>query len=229
MEINPIIVAHAVIDSPTSSLQPPFAGIWSPDFSWTHCLLGTRHREWVLFTDLIIHRAVFPACCITITVINGVADSSVTHLPCSSLSLASLKSPCCWFICSTISRVGGWQGKKIILDLQLISIGLIYFYNSQPGTLIRDGYNQKTGKKKESGKKFSPRPSSFLNCSLSPQQWNGQQPSFWGQLRRIYGKRRPLACYSGMLVTNWLFTDASVIFCWVNMILPGRPDWTSMQ
>ena len=36
----------------------------------------------------------------------------------------------------------------------------------------------------------------------------------------MYGKRRPLACYSDMQVTNWLFTDASVIF------LLGKHDFT---
>lgn len=45
----------------------------------------------------------------------------------------------------------------------------------------------------------------------------------------MYGKRRPLARYSDTLVTKRLFTDVSAIFCWVNMILPGRLDWTSMQ
>lgn len=200
-------------------------GIWSPDFSWTHCLLGTRHREWVLFTDLIIHWAVFPACCITITVINGVADSSVTHLPCSSLSLASLKSPCCWLICSTISRVGGWQGKKIILDLQLISIGLIYFYNSQPGTLIRDGYNQKTGKKKESGKKFP------LFWIVPHHRNSGMANSH--NFEDNYEECKANAALSPATATcRWQTGCLQMLvlfFCWVNMILPGRPDWKSMQ
>lgn len=58
------------------------------------------------------------------------------------------------------------KNKKISLDLQLISIGLIYFYNSQPGTLIRDGYNQKTGKKKRRQKEIFPSP--YLFSELFP-------------------------------------------------------------
>lgn len=74
---------------------------------WAHSTESEFYSRTSLYSE-----PVFPACCITISVINGVADFSVTHLPCSSLSLASLKSPCCWFICSAISAGWGWLRKK---------------------------------------------------------------------------------------------------------------------
>lgn len=122
-------------------------------------------------------------------------------------------------------RVGGWL-RKNSSDLQLISIGLIYFYNSLAGTLIRDGYNQKTGGKgrrwQEKIKRQGNFPLALALFGIAPCHCNiGMAGGH--RFERNYKECMANATrYSGARVIKRLFTDARAIFCKVNMISPGR-------